>query len=330
MAHIVAEVARDDQGTAADVVRRLLGDDRGSTAPAGYGKRGEAAELRSRLSNDGDLNNRHRPLLEPATCTSWGDAARASKHEGPGMVGASAGKARARGRRRRDVDLRRVAGRLDVLEHVSSSADDVTHGTKIVMTAKRVDRARDDRAGGATRERILDATLAVLGRFGQRKLSMTEVADAAGVSRPTLYRYFPTKEELLEALAHHEQHRFDNGLSVALRGARTRAQRLDSALRYIVAYSEADPARRLLDIEPRFMLERLQRALRPTAAAFDRSLGSALSAAPVVRAGGATTRDLAELIVRIALSNFLLPPTDPDALLQTLRVVVGLRVEAAA
>ena len=50
-----------------------------------------------------------------------------------------------------------------------------------------------------TSDRILDATLAVLGRAGPRRLSLSDVASAAGVSRPTLYRWFPSKEALLEA-----------------------------------------------------------------------------------------------------------------------------------
>ena len=39
----------------------------------------------------------------------------------------------------------------------------------------------------------------VLGRSGQTKLSLSEVALQAGVSRPTLYRWFASKGELLDA-----------------------------------------------------------------------------------------------------------------------------------
>ncbi len=38
------------------------------------------------------------------------------------------------------------------------------------------------------RQRILAATAEVLGRNGMTKLSLSEVAQQAGVSRPTLYR----------------------------------------------------------------------------------------------------------------------------------------------
>jgi AcrR family transcriptional regulator len=42
----------------------------------------------------------------------------------------------------------------------------------------------------STRQRILAATAEVLGRHGMTKLSLSDVALQAGVSRPTLYRWF--------------------------------------------------------------------------------------------------------------------------------------------
>ncbi len=51
----------------------------------------------------------------------------------------------------------------------------------------------------ATRRQILDATQRLVVEVHGWTLSMSEVADRAGVSRRTLYRYFATKEELLEA-----------------------------------------------------------------------------------------------------------------------------------
>ena len=49
-------------------------------------------------------------------------------------------------------------------------------------------------------EAILDAAADLLAEGGEPP-SMSDVAAAAGISRATLYRYFPTREQLLQALA---------------------------------------------------------------------------------------------------------------------------------
>lgn len=51
-----------------------------------------------------------------------------------------------------------------------------------------------------TRDRILEAALGLVGRRGLADLSMDEVADAAGVSRASLYRLFPGKPALFREL----------------------------------------------------------------------------------------------------------------------------------
>jgi AcrR family transcriptional regulator len=48
--------------------------------------------------------------------------------------------------------------------------------------------------------RILDALMVTVDRYGSRKVSVTDVCHEAGISRGTVYRYFPTREHLLEAL----------------------------------------------------------------------------------------------------------------------------------
>ena len=70
----------------------------------------------------------------------------------------------------------------------------------------------------STRQRILAATAEVLGRNGKTKLSLSDVATQAGVSRPTLYRWFASKEELLSAFSRYERHVFESGLGKATTG----------------------------------------------------------------------------------------------------------------
>src|SRR3954454_453387 len=51
----------------------------------------------------------------------------------------------------------------------------------------------------ATRERILAAVADLLERDTLEELTVPAVAEASGVSLRTIYRYYPTREELLEA-----------------------------------------------------------------------------------------------------------------------------------
>src|SRR5690349_865995 len=47
-----------------------------------------------------------------------------------------------------------------------------------------------------TYETILQAATVLFHRYGYRKMTMCDVAEEARLSRPTVYQYFPNKEEL--------------------------------------------------------------------------------------------------------------------------------------
>src|SRR5688572_29952545 len=78
-------------------------------------------------------------------------------------------------------------------------------------------------AEALTGEAILVATEEVLRRYGPAKATVVDVAKALGVSHGSVYRHFPTKAALREAVTRrwldlvHEQMtpKFDQGLSAA-------------------------------------------------------------------------------------------------------------------
>jgi AcrR family transcriptional regulator len=59
------------------------------------------------------------------------------------------------------------------------------------------------------RERVLEGSLACIGRYGMAKTTVDDVARASGVSRASIYRYFPDgKEQLLRETVSWEMGRF--------------------------------------------------------------------------------------------------------------------------
>src|SRR5947208_1278973 len=58
-----------------------------------------------------------------------------------------------------------------------------------------------------TRSRILDAAAAELGRNSVEELTVNCVARTAGITERTLYRHFPTRDDLLGAVWAHIQGR---------------------------------------------------------------------------------------------------------------------------
>jgi AcrR family transcriptional regulator len=161
----------------------------------------------------------------------------------------------------------------------------------------------------ATRDRILEGALAALGRVGPRRLTMSDVSDRAGLSRGTVYRYFPTKEDLLAVLAEYEQNRFSDGLrrylaEQAPAGEPTLAQ----VVHYIIAYLRQHPALPLMiDVEPEFVLAFLRRQMPVFHRITEEILGPVMGHCRPVREGWVSVAELNDLLLRVVLSVFLVP-----------------------
>ncbi len=66
------------------------------------------------------------------------------------------------------------------------------------MSKPKIRRPRDPEA---TREAILDAARTLLAKDGPEGISLSEVAQLAGVNRGTAYQHFATRDKLIEATA---------------------------------------------------------------------------------------------------------------------------------
>ena len=164
----------------------------------------------------------------------------------------------------------------------------------------------------STRHRILAATAEVLARSGQTKLSISEVALQAGVSRPTLYRWFASKEELLDAFGVYEREMFDTGVSRATAGLRG-TEKLDAALRFIVEYQQSYSGVRLVDIEPEVLIHQLARVMPVMRARLHKLLPGPNGAVKAATA------------IRVAISHYVVRSDDADQFLAQLRHAVGIK-----
>jgi TetR/AcrR family transcriptional regulator, repressor for uid operon len=171
---------------------------------------------------------------------------------------------------------------------------------------------------------ILDAAQSTIRQRGAAKLTMSAVAAEAGISRPTLYRWFPTKALLLGAIASHAVAQFDLGLHMLAVQHTDPTRRLEAALRYLVGYVDDKSGAGAVHADAEFALQSLADSLAPHVESFARVLGDALDEVPAVRAGTATRRQAAELFLRVAYSQYLVPDPDPERVIATIRAVTGL------
>lgn len=163
----------------------------------------------------------------------------------------------------------------------------------------------------STRSRILAATAEVLARSGQTKLSLSEVALQAAVSRPTLYRWFASKEELLESFGRYERDLFDDGIGRATAGLRGN-EKLDAALRFIVDYQQSYSGVRVVDIEPEVVISQLTTVIPIMRARLQKMLT------------GPNAGLKAATAIRVAISHYIVRSDDDDQFLAQLRHAAGI------
>ncbi|HWS92703.1 MAG TPA: helix-turn-helix domain-containing protein [Mycobacterium sp.] len=163
----------------------------------------------------------------------------------------------------------------------------------------------------STRRRILAATFVVLARDGRRKLQLSDVAAEAKVSRPTLYRYFGSKEGLLDAFGLYEQDNFDAGIAAAVTGL-SGPDRLDAALQFIVDFQSSYSLGSLADTEPDHVLYQMKRVLPIMHERIARIIP------------GDKSDIAAAAVVRIAVCHYMIGGGSPDQFLAELRHAAGL------
>jgi TetR/AcrR family transcriptional regulator, repressor for uid operon len=120
--------------------------------------------------------------------------------------------------------------------------------------------ADGDESDDPMRDRILRATFKVLSRHGYRKLNLSDVAAQAGISRPTLYKFFKSKDDLLSALSQFELQLLRQDLDRAISG-RAGRNRVNALLQFLVDFYSSYQMRGLIEIEPGLVLDQMATSL---------------------------------------------------------------------
>lgn len=106
-----------------------------------------------------------------------------------------------------------------------------------------------------TRDAILDATIEAVTLYGLAKLSMSDVATRAGISRPTLYKYFGSKDELIEAVVQREALALVSAVMAAADEHRETRDALDAAFVTALRLTREHPLLdRIIGTEPEALL----------------------------------------------------------------------------
>jgi AcrR family transcriptional regulator len=175
--------------------------------------------------------------------------------------------------------------------------------------------------GDDASERILEAALLQAEEFGVRRFTIGDVAQRVGVSRVTIYKYFPGKDRLIEAVLLHELRRFLRDIDAAVASCETLEERLVEGFVFALTFLRKHRLLgRLLRTEPELLLPYLTVKAAPVLAA-SREFIAGFARREAEQGGLPLSEDeieaVSELLARAVMSFVLTPDS-----------VLGLRTQA--
>lgn len=175
-------------------------------------------------------------------------------------------------------------------------------------------------------ELVLDVTAQLLVEHGLGRWSVDDVAARAGLGRTTVYRRFPSRDDLVHEVLARELRQTIAAVALAAAGAASLEDRVVESAMAALAALDRSIVDGLLRSDPVTMLPFLTTGAGPLVDLARRAFGPVLLAAGV--APDAAAADLvAEALARLGLSFVLtretaLPLGDPDALRAAVRGLV--------
>lgn len=161
-----------------------------------------------------------------------------------------------------------------------------------------------------TRERILEAAFNAVCLYGLGRLSLEDVAREAELSRQTVYRYFGSRQILIEAVVLREEEKFIERILAATDTHRDVRPALEAAILAALQAAREHPLLdRLLETEPDKVLPLLMTGDGPVLPAARTALEE-LFARRLPHLSAATAWRVADATTRLFISYAINPPED--------------------
>ena len=173
-----------------------------------------------------------------------------------------------------------------------------------------------------TADTILRAAVEAAAVHGLTRLSVADVAKRAGLSRPTLYKHFPSKDALVAAAVQREASAMADAVRTVVDGIADPRAALDAgillALRLVRDHPLLD---RVVRTEPEVLVPLLTTDASPVTGAL-RPPVEAMIAGKYPALDAVALRRVADLLVRLLVSYALSAPDDPPEVVASMIATV--------
>lgn len=176
-------------------------------------------------------------------------------------------------------------------------------------------------------ERILDAAVEAASVHGIGRMSVADVAARAGLSRPTVYKRYPSKDALVAAAVSREALRVVEATREAAAGVEDRREALTAAVATVLRLAREHPLLdRVVRTEPERLVPLLTTDDGPILGAI-RPLIETVIANRFPAMDTVTCRRVADMLARLLISYALNAPDDPPEVVA--RVMAAVLVDGA-
>ena len=154
-------------------------------------------------------------------------------------------------------------------------------------------------------------------------MTMTDVAECAGLSRGTVYRYFDSRDALFLALVEYEGERFERMANARLEQTPPGSERLAELASFITTYLDQHPAlTQLLEVDPKYVVDFLWAHMDTFRRVMLLTTEPLFGRSPLARRGEVSVEAMNELLLRLLVSYFLLPKAHAEESLEALGTIL--------